>query len=133
MTYTKEDVCSILRSMLPSHYIEEDGTFTSDVDGIQYQVHDYSNREFSSILIRYPDDRSHCYIEYYLEEGKDVYDVIYAALSEETSEALERQWYRKNCPNQLEQLIKAQNEYHTQKLVNEAQQMEEWKKKEGII
>ena len=133
MSYTKADICSILRSMLPSHYTEdEDGAFTSECDGIQYQVHDYSNGEFSSILIRYPDDRSHCYIELYRQENEDAYDVIYAALSEETSEALERQWYRKNCPNQLEQLIKAQNEYHTQKMLDEAQQVAEWKQKEGI-
>ena len=113
MTYTKSDVCSILRSMLPSHYIEdEDGAFTSEYDGIQYQVRDYFNGEFASILIRYPDDRSHCYIELYQQENEDVYDVIYAALSEETSEALEHQWYRKNCPNQLEQLIEEQKALH---------------------
>lgn len=113
MTYTKSDVCSILRSILPSHYAEdEDGAFTSECDGIQYQVHDHPNGEFASILVRYFDDRSHCYIELYRQENEDVYDVIYAALSEETSEALERQWYRKNCPNQLQQLIAAQKALH---------------------
>lgn len=133
MLSTKKEVCAIMRGMLPDHYVEdENGAFTSECDGIQYQIHDYSNGEFSSILVRYPDDRSHCYIELYRQENEDVYDVIYAALSEETSEALERQWYRKNCPSQLEQLVKAQNEYHTQKMLDEAQQVAEWKQKEGI-
>lgn len=113
MTFTKKEVCTIMQSMLSSHYTEdEDGVFTSEIDGIQYQIRDYSNCEFSSILVRYPDDESHCYIELYPQENEDAYDVIYAALSEETSEALERQWYRKNCPNQLEQLIKAQKALH---------------------
>lgn len=113
MIFTKKEVCTIMRAMLSNHYIEdEDGVFTSEIDGIQYQIRDYSNGEFSSILVRYPDDESHCYIELYQQENEDVYDVIYAALSEETSEALERQWYRKNCPNQLEQLIKAQKALH---------------------
>lgn len=133
MSFTKEEVRAIVRGMLPNHYTEdEDGVFTSEIDGIQYQIRDYSNGEFSSILVRYPDDASHCYIELYQQENEDVYDVIYAALSEETSEALERQWYQKNCPNQLKQLIKAQNEYHTQKMIDEAQQIAEWKQKEGI-
>ena len=110
MSYTKSDVSSILRSMLPNHYTEnEDGIFTSEYDGLQYQVRDYTNGEFASILIRYPDDKSHCYIEFYQQENEDIYDVIYAALSEETNEALEYQWYRKNYPNALEHLINGAN------------------------
>lgn len=108
MSFTKKEVCAIMRSILPDHYIEDQyGAFTSEYDGIQYQVRDHFNGEFASILIRYPDDKSHCYIEYYQQENESVYDVIYAALSEETTEALERQWYQKNCPSMLGQLIKA--------------------------
>ena len=94
------------RHWLPEHYHfnPETQQFESLQDMMAYGVVDYSNGQVKSIIVHYLDDKSHCYIEVYLE-GQDVEGMLIEAFSEETSERLEKQWYRKNSPTAYKQLF----------------------------
>ena len=59
----------------------------SDGD-IEYQLRNYINNDFRSILVRYCEDTTHSYREFYYEPNCDIYDLFYKALSEETAEEL---------------------------------------------
>lgn len=91
---------------LPDHYHfnTETQQFESLQDMMAYGVVGYYNGQVKSIIVHYLDDKSHCYIEVYLED-QDVEGMLIEAFSEETSEKLERQWYRKNCPDTYEKFF----------------------------
>lgn len=59
----------------------------SDGD-IEYQLRDYTNQDFCSILVRYCGDTTHCYREFYYDSNCDIYDLFCKALLEEIAEEL---------------------------------------------
>lgn len=83
------------------HFNPETRQFESLQDMMAYGVVGYPDGQVKSIIVHFLDDKSHCYIEVCLE-GQDVEGMLFEAFSDETSERLERQWYRKNCRNAYE-------------------------------
>ena len=82
------------RGLWDSNYsftFDEDIEVFYDADHeIEYQIRDYSNGDFHEILMRFCDDKTHSYIELYLEDFEnDPYEMIYYAL-EEGIEILEK-------------------------------------------
>jgi hypothetical protein len=66
---------------------EETESFT---DGnIEYQLRDYSSGIFKSILVRFLDDETDSYLEFYHMLG-DIYELLHEAFSDETIEELDR-------------------------------------------
>ena len=67
---------------------EETEAFT---DGdIEYQIRDYPSGEFESILVRFLDDETHSYLEFYNDYYDNIYDLLDDVLSDETIEELDR-------------------------------------------
>lgn len=49
---------------------------------IEWQIRDYSNGDFKSILVRYCEDTTHTYVELYEYDFADPYDLIFYSLDE---------------------------------------------------
>lgn len=91
----EEVIDTILKGkMLPDdyHYNPETQEIESEADMLGYWVCTYTNGEVKSIIVHTLDD-THSYVEIYLH-GEDYLGMIYEALSEETSERLERIYIR---------------------------------------
>lgn len=84
-------------NILPDHYSYNSETeeFESELDMMAYGICTYTNNEVQSIIVHYLNDKSHCYVEIYLEDG-DYEGMVNTAVSDEVVEMLERQWMRKH-------------------------------------
>lgn len=71
------------------HWDEENGSFIEG-DNLEYQVRDYSNGDFCSILVRFVDDETHSYLEFYDCSYDNIYDLLDDAMSDETIETLDK-------------------------------------------
>lgn len=91
----EEVIDTILKSkLLPDdyHYDPETQEIESEADMMAYGVCTYTNGEVKSIIVHTLDD-THSYVEIYLHDD-DYLGMIYEAVSQETSERLERIYIR---------------------------------------
>ncbi len=90
---TEQDVINfILKNELLDEtfkYNPDTHEIESQADMMAYGVCTYTNGEVKSIIVHFLDDTTHSYCEIYLQ-GNDYMGMIYEAVSEETSERLER-------------------------------------------
>lgn len=67
----------------------EDGDCLILDNDLEYQIREYSNGDFCSILVRFLEDPTHSYFEFYPSEAHGIYDVIDLAFSSDTTDSLE--------------------------------------------
>lgn len=90
-TYT-DTVVEIFKQVLNSCNIN-DVTYNEELmtffgDELEYQIRDCSDGSFKSILVRFSEDSTHTYREFYEIDYNSIYDLIYDALSDDTAEWL---------------------------------------------
>ena len=80
------DCYALNRHMEDLGFHWEDDVFT---DGeIEYQVRDYTDEDFCSILVRFCDDKTHSYREFFAHSYDDEYTLMYDAFDDDVIEQL---------------------------------------------
>ena len=70
-------------------YDEETATYIW-CDELEYQIRDYPNGDFCSILVCFIDDETHSYLEFYYCDYENIYDLLEDVFADETMDRLNK-------------------------------------------
>lgn len=90
-----ENFQAVLNSYNRNDVVYNEELMTFFGEELEYQIRDFSDGTFESILVRFTEDETHTYLEFYESEYSNIYGLIYAVLSDDTAEWLAAHMERK--------------------------------------